>query len=424
MDKDLRWTAAGSIVGSVLEWYDYVLYGTASALVFDKLFFGNVSTSVGTLLAFATFAIGFLVRPIGGTLFGALGDRIGRRNVLFITLILMGLATTAIGLLPTFASIGVWAPILLVLVRIVQGIGSGSEYAGAVIVMSESSPIKHRGLYSTFPYIGVSAGLLLSSVVFAVFQRMPSDEFMSWGWRIPFLLSMVLVIVGILVRLRMPESPIYKDLVESGRTVRKPFLDVFKTSGKHIVLAWAVGITDNSFAYFFQTYMVAYIAHDLHMPTSLTLITLTALGIVQLFTVPGWGAISDKIGRRPVLMIGSLCSILFAFPLFWLLNTRIEIVIVLSIVLASSVFRGAIVAAQASWYCELFSSNVRYSGFAIGREWSSIFGGLMPVIASAILLMSGGKTWILSVIIIVFALLTFLAAFFGPENFKKSLSNI
>ncbi|GGE49756.1 MFS transporter [Pullulanibacillus camelliae] len=424
MDKSLKRTIMASIIGTVLEWYDYVLYGTASALIFDKVFFPNFSGAFGTLMAFATFAVGFIIRPLGGIIFGTLGDKIGRKRVLMITIVLMGSATTLMGVLPTFDSIGYWAPILLVLLRALQGIGSGSEYAGAVITMAENAPVKRRGLYSSLPYVGVSIGLMLSSSLFGLMEKLPHSSFMAWGWRIPFLLSTLLVIFGLIIRSGMKETPVFESLKKEHKQVKLPLVTAFRTAPKEIVIAWLISLTDTSFSYLYQTFLVAYVVNTLSMPESLTLTTLSILGIVQLFTIPFFGALSDKVGRRWVLIGGTLTSAIFGFPLFWILNTKIPFLIVLSIILASSVFRGAIVAAQASWFTELFNSKIRYTGFAVGREWPTVLAGLMPSFGSAVLIWSNNSTWGISLLIVVFSLLAFVAALVGPENSKLDLGEI
>ncbi|MDQ0191569.1 MHS family MFS transporter [Alicyclobacillus cycloheptanicus] len=424
MNGKLLRVLSASVVGSILEWYDYVVYGTASALVFNTLFFPKLGGVIGTLLSLATFAIGFLVRPIGGVIFGALGDKIGRKRVLTLTIVIMGSATTLIGLMPTYRSIGYWAPILLVALRIVQGIGSGSEYAGAVILMAENSKVSNRGFMSSLSYVGVSIGLMISSGIYGLFRTLPNAAFMSWGWRMPFLLSAVVVVFGLIIRLRLEETPVFAEAAEHHRLVRNPVRTAFRTSPKHIILAWMVATQDNSFTYLFQTFLTAYVTTQLHLPESVMLTTLTVMGFVQLIAIPAFGALSDKIGRRPLLIGGALLSALFGFPLFWLLNTRDPLIIGLSVIFASGIFRGAIVAVQASWYCELFDSRIRYTGFAVGREWPSIFGGLVPVFASAVLIWTRGHTWAISLLIVVFSMLTVVAGIIGPENSKLELDQI
>ncbi|WP_206919708.1 MFS transporter [Alicyclobacillus suci] len=424
MDKGLLKTIAASMIGSVLEWYDYTIYGTASALVFGTLFFPKLSGVIGTLLSLATFAIGFLARPIGGIIFGTLGDKVGRKKVLMLTIIIMGSSTTLIGVVPTYNSIGYWAPLLLVLLRILQGIGSGSEYAGAVILMAENSPTKHRGFMSSLPYLGVSLGLMLSSGVYSLCKMLPNAEFVSWGWRIPFLLSVLIVLFGLLIRMGLSETPIFEQISSRHERVRHPLRTAFRMSPKGIILAWMVATQDNSFTYLFQTFITAYVENQLHLPDSVMLTTLTLMGLIQLVAVPAFGALSDKIGRRPILITGALLSALYGFPFFWMLNTKSPILIGVSVILASSIFRGAIVAVQASWYTELFSSKIRYTGFAVGREWPSALGGVVPVFASAVLIWSHGHTWAISILIIVFSLLTVVAGILGPENSKLELTDI
>lgn len=424
MDTRIKRTLYASVVGSILEWYDYGLYGTAAALIFNKLFFPQLEGTIGTLVALATFAVGFIVRPLGGTIFGALGDRFGRKNILMFTIIMMGTATTLMGFLPTYDTMGYWAPLLLVFLRILQGLGAGSEYAGAVINIVETAPVKHRGLLGSLPMMGVAIGVLLSSGAFALAQSLPQAEFMAWGWRVPFIISFIIVIFGIILRSKIDETPVFEEIKKRNGRVKNPVATTFRTHPKGVIIAWLISLTENSYGYLFQTFLVAYVANQLKMPQSLTLLTLMILSFCQLFTIPLFGALSDKIGRRPVIIGGCITSALFAFPLFWLLDTKNPVLIVLAIVFAQAVFKSAISAVQGTWFCELFPSKVRYTAFAVGREYPSIIGGLMPTIASAVLIWSGGEPWAISVIIVVFAALALLGALLGPENFKLDLNDI
>jgi MFS transporter, MHS family, shikimate and dehydroshikimate transport protein len=421
-NKGILRVVFSSMVGSIMEWYDFYIYGTAAALVFNQLFFPKSSEIVGTILSLSTFAIGFLVRPIGGVIFGALGDRIGRVKVLVITLVLMGSATTLIGLLPTFNTIGYWAPLLLLILRMLQGAGAGAEFAGAVITVAEYSSIKRRGFYSALPYAGVSIGLLLSTGVFAIVNSLPKEQFLSWGWRIPFLLSSIVVMFGMFIRLRVKETPAFETIKQPHQEKRLPFLELFRRAPRKLVLAWAVFISDFALVYIYQTFVTSYVATTLKLPNSVMLTTLTITGFLQIITVPAFGALSDKIGRRRVIIGGALVSALFAFPFFWLVNTRIPLLIGLAVIFASAIARSAIVSAQTSWLCELFDTRFRYSGFAIGREWPSIFGGITPVIASSLLFWSHGQTWIISSLMVLLSLITVVAAFLGPENYQRDLA--
>ncbi|PWA06060.1 MFS transporter [Pueribacillus theae] len=424
MEKNFKRTIMASLIGSVLEWYDYNLYGLMSALVFNKLFFSDIEGSVGVLLSLATFGIGFLVRPIGGIIFGSLGDRLGRSKVLIITILLMGTASTLIGLVPTYNTIGYWAPLILVFLRILQGLGAGSEYAGAVIAIAENAPIKRRGFYASLPYVGVSIGILLSSGIFGLMKMLPQSDFMAWGWRVPFVISIILVIVGLVLRAKLQDSPVFEKAKQQQKRVKHPTITAIRTAPKGIILAWMTSTAENSVGYFFQTFLVAYVVSNLHMSESLTLLSLTALGFVNIFSIPLMGLLSDKVGRRPVIMGGGIASALFAFPLFWLLDTKSPILIVLSIVVGSCIFKGAITAAQAAWFTELYSTEIRYTAFAVGREFPTIIGGLTPTIASGVLILSNGHTWVISLLIVIFSILPFIAALIGPENSHLSLNEI
>ena len=417
------WQVIGaSMIGTIMEWYDFFIYGAAAALVFPALFFPEREPLTGTLLAFGTYALGFFIRPVGGVIFGNLGDRIGRKTVLIITLMLMGVATTLIGVLPTFERIGLWAAVLLLILRILQGLGAGAEFGGAVIMAAEYSPEDKRGLYASLPCTGVAIGLLLSSGVFALFSALPEEQFLAWGWRIPFLLSIVLVGLGLYIRLRIMETPVFSRVKETGTVVETPVLEVIRSQPRNLLVAIGARFSENGNAYIIQTFTLTYVATQLGMADSVALtgvLISAALGIVA---IPFFGALSDRVGRKPVYMFGSAFLAVFSFPFFWLLNTETNVLIWLAIVLANTVGVYSMFSPQAAYFSELFDTRVRYSGLALAREVSAPFaGGIAPFVATY-LLSRTGTYWPIALYMVVLALISLVALAFGPETYRRRMS--
>lgn len=411
-----------SIVGTVIEWYDFFIYAAAAAVVFNKLFFPESEPLTGTLLAFGTYALGFFARPVGGIVFGNYGDKIGRKAMLVVTLLLMGLATTLMGFLPTFASVGYLAPALLLLLRILQGLGAGAEFGGAVVMAAEYSPRGRRGLYASLPCTGVAIGLLLSSGIFALFSSLPEEQFLAWGWRIPFLLSIVIVGVGLYIRLRVMETPVFSRVKETDTEVRLPIVEVARTQPKNLLVAIGARFSENGNSYLIQTFALTYVATQLGMSDNVALTGVLISSALGIFTIPLFGALSDRVGRKPVYMAGSVFLLLFAFPFFWMLNTAIPAVIWLAIVLANTVGVYAMFSPQAAYFSELFDTRVRYSGIALAREISAPFaGGIAPFIAT-FLLSRSGTYWPIALYMVVLAAITIVALYFGPETFRREIS--
>lgn len=417
------WQVIGaSVIGTVMEWYDFFIYAAAAALVFPALFFPESEPLTGTLLAFGTYALGFFVRPVGGIIFGNLGDKIGRKTILIITLLLMGIATTLIGVLPTFERIGLWAAVLLLVLRILQGLGAGAEFGGAVIMAAEYSPQGKRGLYASLPCTGVAIGLLLSSGVFALFSALPEEQFLAWGWRIPFLLSIVVVAVGLYVRLRVMETPVFSHVKETNTEVGMPVLEVVRSHPRNLLVAIGARFSENGNAYIIQTFTLTYVATQLGMADSVALTGVLISAAIGIFTIPLFGALSDRVGRRPVYMFGSAFMALFSFPFFWLLNTEVNVLIWLAIVLANSVGVYSMFAPQAAYFSELFDTRVRFSGLALAREVSAPFaGGIAPFVATY-LLSRTGTYWPIALYMLVLALITLVALAFGPETYRREMS--
>lgn len=410
-------------VGSALEWYDFFLYGTAAALVFGELFFPKSDPLVGTLLAFLTFGVGFVVRPLGGIIFGIMGDRYGRKPVLVITLLMIGIGTTLIGLLPTYAQIGYWAPILLVALRVVQGLGAGAEYGGAVIYLVENAPPKHRGFWGGFAPLGVSVGNLMAAGAFALVTMLPREELMVWGWRVPFLASVLLIAVGIYVRLRVSETPVYTEAVVARKKVESnPAMAALRKHPRNFMVVLGARLAENGLGYLFPVWGLSYVI-SLGVPRADALSALMVAFIVELFTILGFAALSDRIGRRPVYMFGALAGVALAFPFFWLVETKEWIYITLAFVLARAVVTAAMFGPQASYFAELFPPQRRFAGFAFARELGSLLaGGPAPFLATALVAWASGSWWPVSIYVIVLSLLTTWAIWAGPETYEENIA--
>src|SRR6266576_4232225 len=310
----IRIVAMASLIGTTIEWYDFFLYGTAAALVFNRLFFPTFDPLAGTLAAFGTYSVGFVARPIGGIVIGHYGDRIGRKSMLVLTLIIMGVATFGIGLLPTYAQIGPWAAVALVVLRLAQGFGVGGEWGGAVLMAVEHAPPGRRGFYGSWPQIGVPAGLLLSTAVFAQFARLPEAQFLSWGWRVPFLLSILLVAVGLVIRLRIVETPAFARVKEAGAEAKRRIVEVLLNHPKEVLLAMGARLAENGAFYIYTVFVLVYGTQKVGIARETVLTGILIAAACALVAIPLCGALSDRLGRRPVYLFGACVTALFAYP--------------------------------------------------------------------------------------------------------------
>ena len=421
--QSVRKVALASFVGTTIEWYDFFLYGTAAALVFDQLFFPDAEPLVGTLLAFSTYAVGFAARPIGGIVFGHFGDRIGRKSMLVLSLLIMGVATFLIGCLPTYASIGVLAPILLVVLRFAQGIGVGGEWGGAVLMSVEHAPPGRRGFFGSWPQMGVPAGLLLSTSVFAIVQATTSEAaFLSWGWRIPFLVSAVLVGVGLFIRLRIMESPAFQRVKETKTEAPKPIVDVVRKYPREVLVAMGMRVAENGAFYILTVFVLAYGEDELGLSKNTMLTGVIIAAAIGLVTVPLFGALSDRVGRRPLYLAGAVVTTLWAFPLFGLLNTESPVLIWLAIVIGVNLGHDLMYGPQAAFFAELFGTRVRYSGASLGYQLASVFaGGFAPLIATALLAAGDGSPTLVALYVTAMGLISVVATLFASETFRNDV---
>jgi len=406
-----------SSIGTIIEWYDFLIYGTAAALVFNTLFFPNIDPLTGTLASLGTYAVGFFARPVGGVLFGHLGDRIGRKVMLMLTMTIMALGTFAVGLLPTYNQIGILAPILLVTLRLLQGIGLGGEWGGASLMVLEHAPPRRRGIFGSLVQVGFPLGLVTSYGVFALATTMiPQTDFISWGWRVPFLLSIVLLGVGWFVRARLPETPLFEEIKRRHKIAKNPFFEVIFKNPKTFLIAVGLKISEVSWVYILTIFVVVYATTKLALPRQLLLNAIFIAALVEVITIPLFGWLSDTVGRRTFYFIGTLFTVCFAFPLFWLLHTKDTQIIVLTIVVALSLGHGTMFGLQSTYFPELFGTRVRYTGISFGCQVAAALGGgLSPIIATALAGYMGGTAGV-SVMLIVLAVITFVATLAARET--------
>ncbi|HEX5619999.1 MAG TPA: MFS transporter [Solirubrobacteraceae bacterium] len=419
--RSIKTVAAASFIGTTIEWYDFFLYGTAAALVFGDLFFPDAEPLIGTLLALSTYAVGFAARPLGGVVFGHFGDRIGRKSMLVMSLLIMGIATFLIGCLPTHSSIGILAPILLVTLRFAQGIGVGGEWGGAVLMSVEHAPKGRRGFFGSWPQMGVPAGLLLSTLVFKLVEgNMSEAAFASWGWRVPFLASAILVIVGLVIRLKLMESPAFERVKETKTEAKAPIVDVIRKYPRDVLTAMGMRMGENGVFYLLTVFVYVYGEEELGLENDTMLTGVVIAAALGLFTVPFWGALSDRVGRKPLYLAGALVTTLWAFPFFGLMDTKSPVLIWLAVVVGVNIGHDLMYGPQAAYFSELFGTRVRYSGASLGYQLASVFaGGFAPLIATA-LLASGGST-LVALYITGLGAISVIATLFARETYQTDI---
>jgi metabolite-proton symporter len=417
-----------SLVGTAVEWYDFFLYGSAAALVFGTLFFPNANPVNATLLAFGTYAVGFVARPLGGVVFGHFGDRVGRKKMLVVALMMMGIATFAIGLLPTYATIGIAAPILLLVCRLAQGFAVGGEWGGAVLMAAEHGDEARRGFWSSWPQAGVPLGNLLATGVLFVLAAFQSDAaFESWGWRIPFLLSAVLVLIGLYVRLQLEESPVYQEAkaeIAEKKTGANhmPLLEVIRTYPKEVFIAMGMRMAENISYYIFTIVSITFVTTYLGEDKDLILQMLLIGAAFQFFLIPAVGALSDKVGRRPLYLVGAAGVGVWTFVFFNLVESMTSGAVLLAVIVGLF-FHSLMYSPQAAFFSELFGTSVRYTGASVGYQLASIFAGaLAPIIAVELLGSADEKnTFAVGVYVAIASVITIVAVLFAKETKASSL---
>lgn len=383
-----------SLIGSSIEWYDYFLYGTLAALVFNKIFFPTIDPVVGLLLAYTSFALPFFIRPLGGVIFSHIGDKIGRKKTLVLTLGLMGGATVLIGLLPSYETIGVWAPILLITLRLIQGLGIGGEWGGALLLAVEYAPKGKRGFFGSVPQMGVTIGMLLGTLSITLMTTLPDDQFLAWGWRVPFLLSVVLVFLGLWLRKGIDETPAFKEAKESGNIAKVPIVDTFRYHWKSVLIAVGLKAGETAPFYIFSTFIISYATGHLGFSTTPVLNAVTIGTLVTTIMIPFMGSFSDKVGRKPLFIGGMIAIVLYAFPYFYILSLGSTLWLMIATIIGLGILWAPVTAVLGTLFSEIFSTNVRYTGVTVGYQLgAALAGGTAPLIATA--LMSGfNNSWV------------------------------
>ncbi|MCP3425091.1 MHS family MFS transporter [Rothia sp. AR01] len=419
----LRRATLASSVGSALEYYDFALYGLASALIFSRLFFPSLDPATGLISSFAVYGVGFLARPLGGLFFGVMGDRIGRKAVLVVTILLMGGSSTLIGALPTYEQAGLLAPCLLVLMRLAQGFGAGAEQAGATVLMSEVAPARRRGFFAALPFIGIQGGTLLAAVVFAGLGALPEETLLGWAWRVPFLSSVVLIVVAVYIRARLRETPAFAELAARDEVARQPLRELFTRSGRLVLQGVGLRMAENGGSYLFQGLAVAYATGTVAQDPWVGSLAVAVGSLIGLVSVPLTGALSDRVGRVPVYRAGALILAAGAVPAWWLLSLGIPAVTIAVIALGIGVAVNTMLGPQCALLPRLFGNRSRYLGVAMSREVSAVLAGGLAGVVGASLIKAFDGSWIpLAAYTLLLALITLATTFRVPETRGRDLT--
>ncbi|WP_309065767.1 MFS transporter [Microbacterium sp.] len=424
---NLRRATLASSIGSALEYFDFALYGLSTALIFNVLFFPQDDPAMATVAAFATFGVGFLARPFGGLFFGVLGDKLGRKWVLVATILLMGGASTAIGLLPTYEAVGILAPILLVLMRLLQGFGAGAEQAGATVLMAEYAPVRRRGFFAALPFIGIQAGTLLAALVFSMIALLPEDQLLSWGWRVPFLASFALILLALFIRMRLRETPTFIELEKHEQIADRPIREIFSHGLPGVIVGIGLRMAENGGSYMFQTLGLAFVMTVIGETADKSLLTwgVTIGSLIGVFSVPFAGHLSDRFGRRTVYRAGSVFMLLFTFPAWWILSMGDYALSIGVVAIGIGVAVATMLGPQCAMLPELFGNRHRYLGVAMARELSAVLaGGLAGVLGSYLMAVSGGNWVLLAIYMAVLALITTASTFLAPETLRRDLTRV
>ncbi|MCP3738067.1 MFS transporter [Rossellomorea sp. BNER] len=417
--KQMRRVLIASLVGSSIEWFDYFLYGTVAALVFNQLFFVNEDPTIGLLLSYASFALAFFIRPFGGVIFSHIGDRIGRKKTLVLTLSLMGIATFGMGLLPTYQAVGIWAPILLITLRLVQGLGIGGEWGGALLLAVEYAPADKRGLFGAIPQMGVTIGMLLGTIALSIMTLLPEGAFMTWGWRVPFIISALLVIFGLWIRKGIDETPSFKKVQESGEVPKLPIIETLKNYWREVIIAVGAKVVETAPFYIFSTFVVSYATANLGFSRTATLTAVMIATVITTVLIPIMGNLSDKIGRKKLYIFGTLGMAIFAFPYFWMLQQKSVLLLIIATVIGLGIIWAPITAVLGTMFSEIFDAKIRYTGITLGYQiGAALAGGTAPLVATA-LLTKFNNSYVPVAIYIIFTAVLSLAAIWAVKDRSK-----
>ncbi|VVE45701.1 MFS transporter [Pandoraea capi] len=418
----MRTIMLSSVIGTTVEWYDFLLYGAAAALIFNKLFFPAFDPLVGTIAALATFAAGFVARPLGGAIFGHFGDKLGRKTMLVITMFMMGGATFLIGLLPTYDHIGVWAPLALVFLRVIQGIGLGGEWGGAALMVIEHSPPGRRGLYGAIVQVGFPLGIVLSTAAFALVSRLPDAQFLTWGWRLPFMVSIALVFVGLLIRLRVTESPEFLRAMKDEHAIKLPLVEVFRSYKRSLFISIGLKVSEVAWVYLLSVFVVMYGSQVVGIPRDVMLNGVLIAAVLEFVTVPLAGWLSDRIGRRPLYFFGAFSTIVASLPLFYFVQTGSHTAVIVTMAVCMSLGHATLFGPQAAFVPELFGTRVRCSGASLGVQIAAALGGGLTPMAATWLLARTGHIESVAALMAALGLITLVATWAARETYQENLS--
>ena len=403
--------AAASFAGAVLEWYDFFLFGTASALIFGPMFFPAANAAASTGAAFATFGVGFIARPIGGIFFGHLGDKFGRKVTLIATLLITGTGTFFIGLLPTYASIGIWAPIALVILRLVQGFGLGGEYGGAALLTIEHAAPNRRGFWGSLPQASAATGLLIGTAIFDLMSRLPRNDFLAWGWRVPFLLSVVMLAIGLFIRLNILETPDFEHTRQTDKVTAVPLFSLLAQQPMNTLYATGARLVETVSFNIIAVFGINYVTNVVGVSRSVPLSGIMLSSLVAIPLCPLFGLLSDRWGRRTLYLAGCVCSLVLAFPFFALLQTGSPALIVVAMVILYSLAPTLMFSVETTFFAELFHVNVRYTGLSVAYQFSAVIGGFVPLVALNLLTADGKSPWMVAAFLMAMSAVSFLSAY-------------